>query len=105
MQTIISRPPPSHHKVSRDSKHSVQQHHHAPLYKVYLYNDGDNFVRYVEKILQKVIKDMTYLEAFEKTREAHLHGQSLIRVYPQHVAEECCEMLRNNNLHSYIESV
>lgn len=80
----------------------VKEH---PRYKVILINDKINRVSYVSRILIRVIEDMLYYEAKEKTNEAHETGSSILRVCDQYKSELICEGLRNNGLISIIESV
>jgi ATP-dependent Clp protease adapter protein ClpS len=79
--------------------------YHSPMYKVILYNDKVNEIEYVHKVLVNVFNDMRKKEAIEKTWQAHNKGSSILRIYPQDIAEESCEKLRLNNLISQIEPV
>ena len=76
----------------------------APRYRLLLHNDDFNEDKYVLKILHKVIDDMTKEEAKDKMFEAHVQGISLLRVYPQEMAESYCESIRLHGVHTSVES-
>lgn len=57
---------------------------------------------YVSKVIASVIEDMTMEEACAKTEEAWANGEALLRVYPQDLAEERCELIRRNGVKTTI---
>ena len=75
----------------------------GPAFKVILYNDHINHIRYVQSVLKQTFRDMTEKELIEKSWEAHNIGTSIVKVCSQDHAELFCEHLRLYNLKSLIE--
>lgn len=74
-----------------------------PRYSLLLHRDKFQDDRYVSKVIAGVIEGMTMEEATAKTEEARDKGVALLRVYPQEVAEERCELIRRNGVKSTVQ--
>ena len=76
-----------------------------PMYKLLLHREKYQMDKYVTKVLTNAIKDMTLEEADMKMTEAKLRGVSILRIYPQEIAEDKCERIRFNAVKATIEPV
>jgi ATP-dependent Clp protease adapter protein ClpS len=77
-----------------------------PHCKLFLHRDVGVFDhKYVAKVVQKAIDDMSFEEACDKATEAYIMGHSLLRVCPQELAEDYCKKIRTNNVMATIEVV
>ena len=76
-----------------------------PYYKLILHRDTSFDHKYVAKVVQKTIDDMSFEEACDKTTEAYLMGNSLLRICPQEVAEDYCEKIRDKKVMATVEAV
>jgi ATP-dependent Clp protease adapter protein ClpS len=77
-----------------------------PHYKLFLHRETGVFDhQYVAKVVHKVIDDMSFEEACDKSTETYMMGRSLLRVCPQELAEDYCKKIRANKVMATIEAV